>query len=73
MNKITVTVGSVTYAMKVKNILARMGIMSKLVKRSFSETSSGCTHGIEISEEHLYTLICVLKERGINYSIARRE
>ncbi len=73
MNKITVTVGSVTYAIKVKNILARMGIRSKLIKANYNEAAPGCTHGIELSEEHLYTLISALKERGINYNVVTRK
>ncbi|MBO5907193.1 MAG: DUF3343 domain-containing protein [Clostridia bacterium] len=73
MNTITVTVGSVTYAIKARKILARMGIKSKLVKANNTETAPGCTHGIEISEEHLYTLISALKERGINYNVVPRK
>ena len=73
MNTITVAVGSVTYAIKVRKILARMGIKANLTKSSYDETRIGCNHGIEIPEEHLYTLISVLKEHGINYNVIPRK
>ena len=73
MNTITVTVGSVTYAIKARKILLRMGIKSKLVKANHSELAPGCTHGIEIPEEHLYTLISALKASGINYNVIPRK
>ena len=69
MNKTTVTVGSVTYAMKAKRLLSRMNIQSKLVKVDASKTAGGCTHGLEFASADFYTVVMGLKNAGIHYSI----
>ena len=56
---------SVTIAMKLRRILLREGIKSKLVK----VVQNGCTHGIEIYRADFYNAIVVMKENGINYSV----
>ena len=69
MNKTTITVGSVTYAIKAKKLLSRMNIQSKLIKVDASQTVSGCTHGIEFASADFYTVVMELKKAGINYSV----
>ena len=64
----TVTVGSVTYAIKVRKILQKMQINSERIKVS-SHNEKGCEYGVTFRSEHLYSVIAELRERGISYSI----
>lgn len=69
MNTTTITVGSVTYAIKVKKLLERAGIRSRLIKVEASATENGCTYGININSSLFYATVAVLKNKGINYSV----
>ena len=69
MNSIIVTVGAVTYAIKLRKMLLRAGIRSKLVKTDGTDGSGGCTHGIKIDERDYYSAIVVMKNSGIEYKI----
>ncbi len=65
----TITVGSVTYALKVKKILQHIKIKSKLIKVDSSKTKSGCEYGIEIPSLLFFDVVSELKARGINYAV----
>ena len=65
----TLTVGSVTYAIKVRKLLERAGVKSKLVKVDSSKSKSGCTYGIQLQREHFYDAVNILKNNGIDYSV----
>ena len=65
----TLTVGSVTYAIKVRKLLERAGVKAKLVKVDSSKSKSGCTYGIQLSNENFYDAVSILKNNGINYSV----
>lgn len=69
MNKITVTVGSVTYAIKLRRLLQKSGINARQVKVDNTKNESGCRHGVEISEADLYPAIIIMKNNDIEYSI----
>lgn len=69
MNKTIVTVGSVTYAIKLKRLLLRNGVQSKLVKVDVSKTKRGCTHGLEINENDFYLAVVIMRENKIPYSV----
>lgn len=66
MQKNTLTVNSVTYAIKARKLLARDRIQSKLVK--VDSSSSGCTYGIEFDAENFYAVVKILRENRIEYS-----
>ena len=68
MGKIIVTFTSVTYAMKVRKALAKEGINAKLVKVG-DENRRGCTHGIEITNGEFLSVIGLLRNLGIEYSV----
>ena len=68
MKKTTVTIGSVTYAIKLRKLFMRAGIESKLVKVA-GEKSGGCTHGVEIDESDFYRAVVIMRENGIEYSV----
>ena len=65
MNTNIITVESVTIAMKLRRLLLRSGIKSKLVK----VVKNGCLHGVEIDRSDFYNAIIVMKDNGIVYSI----
>ena len=69
MNTTTITVGSVTYAIKVRKLLERNGINAMLVKVESSKSERGCTYGITVNSEKLYDAVSGLKNNGIEYSV----
>ena len=69
MKSIIVTVGSVTYAIKLRKLFLRAKIGSKLVKVDNTRTENGCTHGLEIAESDFYRAVVIMKSSGINYSV----
>jgi hypothetical protein len=69
LNNITVTVSSVTYAIKLKKLLARGGIQSNLVKLEDKKGKLGCINGVRISQNDLFASIVIMKKNGIDYSI----
>ncbi len=72
MESTIVTVGAVTYAIKVRKLLAREGVRSKLVKIERPGSKNGCTHGVEIDDNDFYRAVVIMKENGINYSVYPR-
>ena len=71
LNNIIVTVGSVTYAIKLRRLLSREGIRSKLVKVDKAGTQNGCTHGIELGRSDFYRAVVIMKENNVVYSVYR--
>lgn len=67
MKKITVTVRTVTYAMKARKLLRYKGVLADIVKIDGSE--SGCSHGLTFDEIHMFTVASTLKENRIPYSV----
>lgn len=63
------TVGSVTYALKAKKLLAREGLVAKLVKTDASADGNGCAYGIEFPARDFYTAASILRSAGIYYEI----
>ena len=72
MNKTIVTVGTVTYAIKLKKLLLRAGIRSELVKVSAVGDDAGCVHGVSISDKDFYSAVVVMKEHGVKYTVYRK-
>lgn len=69
MKSILITVGSITKAIKAKNILLRSGIHAKLTKLDGNLSVGGCTHGIQILESELYSAAKALRQANINYKV----
>ena len=69
MKKTTVTLDSVTYAIKLRKLLSRAKIKSRLIKVSDGAKLGGCAHGVEFDEEYFYDAVVIMKENGINYSL----
>ena len=67
----TITVGSVTYAMKARRILLHNGIRSRLVKVVPEKSAKGCTHGITFPSARFFDAVVALKKAGIEYSVYR--
>lgn len=71
LDNTTIAVGSITYAVKARRLLARGGIKTRLIKLSSSESASGCAHGIVIASARFFDAVVILKENGIPYSLYR--
>ena len=71
MNTATITLGSVTYAIKSRKVLAKNGIRSKLVKLDSSKTTNGCNYGLEILRTDFYSAVSILRNEQINYELYR--
>ena len=69
MNKVIITLDSLTYAIKARKILSKKGINSKLVKLDSSSMMSGCTNGIELNSRDFLSAASFLRASGINYSL----
>lgn len=69
MENTTLILGSVTYAVKARRLLARSGINARLIKLSGKETADGCSHGIELASSRFFEAVVILKENGIAYSL----
>ena len=69
MKKRTVMLGSVTRAIRAKSLLARSGIRVRLVKLDSTDGSEGCTHGVEIDEEDMYSVAEILRRANIGYKV----
>ena len=69
LNKILITVGSVTYAQKAKKILNANNIASKLIKIDSSLSEKGCTHGIEINYTDFLWVVNELRKYSIPYNV----
>ena len=69
MKKTTVTLDSVTYAIKLRKLLSKAKIKSRLIKVSDGAKLGGCAHGVEFDEEYFYDAVVIMKENGINYSL----
>ena len=66
MKKMIIYVGAMTYAIKLRKMLARAGIESRQIK---SLDAEGCTHGVEIMYNDFYNAVAVLRESGMEYNI----
>ena len=63
----TIIVGSITYALKAKKALERLGIRVRVVKSSPSESSRGCQYGIEYDIRFEMTVIAEMHRLGIAF------
>ena len=65
----TITVGSVTYAIKVKKMLLGIGIKPKLIKVDSSKSKNGCEYGVQIPSSLFLDAVAALKKHQIYYSV----
>ena len=66
MAKSVAAIGSVTYAMKAKKALERIGIRASLIKVTPRKEGDGCTYGIEYDAAHEMAVAGVLRTLGIS-------
>lgn len=71
MNRPLLVVGSVTYAMKGRDILNRNGFQATVERIPHIGGGAGCGYGIEVSPEGLAEAEALLGEAGIH--VLRRE
>ncbi len=73
MNNMTVTVSSVTYAIKAKKLLQRAKIQSKLVKLDADKNEHGCSYGVEFPSDAFYDAVMELKKHEIPYHVLNKQ
>ena len=73
MKQTTLTVGSVTYAIKAKKALSGIGIKSKLIKVDSSKRAIGCEYGVEFPSAYFLHAVAELKKENISYSLYSQE
>ena len=69
LNTSTIIFSSVTYALKAKKVLKRIGINVKLIKTDSNKTNYGCTYGVKIPTKNFYDVIAELKKENIDYTL----
>ncbi len=69
MKSTIVTVGAVTYAIKLQKLLLRNGIRTQIIKVGSPEDNTGCTHGVEIKDENWLDAVFVMRENEISYKV----
>ena len=53
-------------------MLIREGLSARLVKTDGDRNNIGCSHGVEIDEEDLFGAVKIMRDAGIEYSLARQ-
>ncbi len=71
MARETMIVGSVTYALKAKKALEKLGIRVRVVKGTPNESSKGCLYGIEYDIRHEMTVIAEMRRLDIPFEHRR--
>ena len=71
MKKTRISVGSVTVALKLRKLLIRARIPSRLIKLNSNESPGGCSSGVEIYERDFYSAVMVMRENGIAYTLGQ--
>ena len=71
MARATITVGSLTYALKAKKAIEKLGIRVGIVKGKSHTGDKGCTYGIEYPVQLEMTVISELRRLGISFEYRR--
>ena len=58
-----IIVGSISYAIKAKRLLAKKGILAGIVKET--DHTEGCSYGLSFAEKDAYRVYTVLADAGI--------
>ena len=65
MNRATIRLTSITYAIRAQKILAKRGIQAVVRKSARSMNTTGCSYGVEITAAYLAQAQDLLTGRGI--------
>ena len=69
----TITVGSVTNAIKAKRLLQQQKIPTKIIKVTPIKEKGGCTHGVQFPTEFFYSAINELIKSNVKYTLYSQE
>ena len=69
MKKTTLSIGSATYAMKIRRLLINNGIDAELVKVGTIEDKATCNHGIEVNSSDMFAVAKILRDASIPYKV----
>ncbi|MBP5348903.1 MAG: DUF3343 domain-containing protein [Clostridia bacterium] len=62
-----ILIGSISYAIKAKRLLAREGITANVVKET--DKTEGCSNGLSFSERDAYRVTAILSQAGIGFKM----
>lgn len=68
LSEITIILGSVTRASRVKRILASEGVKSSVTKSASKDTGE-CAHGVRLDAADMYKAAMILRNQGIEYTV----
>ena len=68
LSEITIILGSVTRASRVKRILASEGVKSSVTKSASKDTGE-CPHGVRLNATDMYKAAMILRNQGIEYTV----
>ncbi len=60
-----ILIGSISYAIKAKRLLAREGISANVVKET--DKTEGCSYGLSFPERDAYRVSAILRQAGIGF------
>ncbi len=63
------TVPTLTIGIKAKKALAKQGIKSKVIKNEGNKGKNGCAYALEFNTRDYYSVIAVLRNNDITYSV----
>ena len=69
LKTVIISLESLTYAVKAKRTLSKLGITARSVKFDGYGAELGCKHGIEFDSRDLYTVVSALKNAGLEYTV----
>ncbi len=69
MNINTITLGTVSSAIKTRRLLARNKIKTEIIKISKVKSGADCNYGIQFAEEDFFDIVVLLRENGIKYFV----
>ena len=67
MKTISIIIGSITYALKIKRNLRQKGVYANIIK--IVDKDDGCQYCLLIREKDLYETVAMLRENNIQYKI----
>lgn len=63
MRNTKILIGSISYAIKAKRLLAREGITANVVKET--DKTEGCSYGLSFADRDAYRVSAILSSAGI--------
>lgn len=67
--EVILRIGSTTRTVRARRVLSAVSVYAKMVKTDSRGTDAGCTWGLKIDRQDIYTAQNALEAQGIRYEI----